>query len=195
MRHAGPTFPALPLVIAGALFLSEATWLQMSAAVVTWSGSHSACSRSRPQFLAGDAADEDAGSGFASRGRRLQPASLQPSPPAETGSELRICGVVLLVDSEAVEQRLVAAPALPDPDLDIEEDLRAEPRSSPCGRRCRSRGPCARPFRSGSPSGVGLRPDLRAHLDQPVVALGQLVDRDLDRVQAPRAFGEGPARG
>ena len=62
MRQAGPTFfPALAtLVIAGAiLFLSEATWLQMSAAVVLVVGiALGVFAIATPEFLAGDAKDE-----------------------------------------------------------------------------------------------------------------------------------------
>jgi hypothetical protein len=67
VKHAGPTFlPALgTLVIAGAiLFLSEATWLQMSAAVVLVIGiALGVFGIATPDFLAGDATDDNAGSG------------------------------------------------------------------------------------------------------------------------------------
>ena len=64
-----------------------------------------------------------------------------------------------LLDAEPVQQRVVAAPALAHPHLQVEVHPAARAASrAACGRRCRSPSPSGRRSRSGSPSGTRSRP-------------------------------------
>ena len=88
-----------------------------------------------------------------------------------------------LLDPEPVEQALVPAPVLANPDLEVEEDAAAElALELGAGRRADLLDLAAARADQDPLLGLGLRPDVGVDLDDPVLAVGDLGDLDLDRV-------------
>src|SRR5436305_3550059 len=89
-----------------------------------------------------------------------------------------------LFDAQAVQQSLVATPALADPDLEVEEDTAAELVLELCaGRGSDLLDLAAARTDQDALLGLGLGPDVGVDLDHPILAVSDLGDLDLDGVR------------